>query len=222
MMPANHHTGSQGAWIPDELNLNMLPELPMLTRSMDPGEWCHPSNEEYENWLCWSALVYDWLYSNMERDIQDMIDNMSDRPENLLADWLYNAINTMRNNHNVTDAANLWRKWCSLHRTNYPSAVAYITAYRTQFDIIRKLNQAPSCFNALWDLLQNLTNELPEARCAIGYLTLSRSPGNLDYNTFVAHCDHMISKSNKPGLVFSNTLPDKDTPPPRNSKRRRC
>ncbi|KAJ5827380.1 hypothetical protein N7447_004143 [Penicillium robsamsonii] len=96
----------------------MLPELPMLTMGMDPSEWCrmarkalHPSLLHFlldisiihpkpsdENWPCWSALVYGWFCSNMERDIQD-----------LLAGWLYNAINTMRNNHNAIEAANQWR-----------------------------------------------------------------------------------------------------------------
>ncbi|KAJ5383069.1 hypothetical protein N7517_000980 [Penicillium concentricum] len=100
----------------------------------------------------------------------------------------------MTNNHNAIDGANQWRIWCSLHRTNYPSAAAYIA---------------------------RLTNELPEARCAIGYLNLHRRPENFDYDTFVAHCDLMTTKFNKPDLVFGNNLPDKYTPSPCGSKQRR-
>ncbi|KAJ5383070.1 hypothetical protein N7517_000981 [Penicillium concentricum] len=110
-MPSNLITVTQGTWLPEEVKVSMLPDLPKLTTSMDPSEWCRivrkalrldllhflveisvihpkPSDKDYENWLSWSAAVYLWLYTNMEENVRNMIHNMSDRPEDLLADWL--------------------------------------------------------------------------------------------------------------------------------------
>ncbi|KAJ5951123.1 uncharacterized protein N7479_009536 [Penicillium vulpinum] len=222
----------------DEAKDAVLPKIPQLTMETNISEWCstvdedlhpnylnfivdvsipHPklSDPDYKNWYQWSTTVYRLLYSSMDEDVQNMIDKLSNQPEVLLTCWLFNAVKTMASNRTAIQAANQWRKWYALHRSNYPSAAAYIIAYRTQYDIVRKLDQAPSFFISLWALLQELRNELPEARCAIEYLALHKSPESIDYDTFAAHCHHMVTKSNKPDLAFNNNLPGRDTPRPR-------
>ncbi|KAJ5185642.1 hypothetical protein N7491_006488 [Penicillium cf. griseofulvum] len=134
----------------------------------------------------------------------------------------------MESTHDSMRSAIQWRKWRSLQRDNYPSAAAYIAAYRKQFDNVHRRRQGPSCFVAHWTLMKELEDELPEARCAIGYLNLHQDPEGLNHDTFVAHCDHMITKSNNPDLVFSNDSrgKERDAPCPRprgsSSKRQRC
>ncbi|KAJ5185643.1 hypothetical protein N7491_006487 [Penicillium cf. griseofulvum] len=101
---------TQGSWIPEEVVASVLPETPKLTMSMSPTEWCgivlnglsqteclhhlidpgvkrpKPSDSNYKRWHEWSTTVSRWLYSNMDKDVQSIIDNMSGRPESLLSD----------------------------------------------------------------------------------------------------------------------------------------
>ncbi|KXG45648.1 uncharacterized protein PGRI_034150 [Penicillium griseofulvum] len=93
---------TQGTWLPEEVVASILPEIPKLTMAMNPIEWwnttrralhqvgllcflldikvIHPKPEDpdYKNWYEWSTTAYRWMYSNKEKDVQNIIDNMSD------------------------------------------------------------------------------------------------------------------------------------------------
>ncbi|KAJ5773339.1 hypothetical protein N7457_008235 [Penicillium paradoxum] len=153
----NRSTTSFDIWRGEvEFSLGTLCIEPVIDSTLPrPSEF----DADYGRWRYWSRIVGSWLFNQVNEDLKLEIFSRPRIPRE--ADEVYKVILDEAERFNTL--ANVYHelnKFDDITRENYTTAYEYITAYRKQFNVLKRFGVAPPPAFAIARLMRNIEDEV--------------------------------------------------------------